>query len=141
MFIKINLDALLQTLQNLDVQQVTDEILVELATYIYFVKEAEKQLPPDTSEHDKKLISQIKELSIQVQNELNARGIPDVNISRFLDENPEIISEVFYEMPILQFIDLYNQLQQSAAADPDYDSVYQLASEIMAIRLGSSIPS
>jgi len=32
MFIKINLDALLQTLQNLDVQQVTDEILVELAT-------------------------------------------------------------------------------------------------------------
>lgn len=142
MHIKINLNELLQNLQNLNFQQASDDRLVELLFHINLVEDAEQNLSSKLDRHNQSLISQIKELSIPLRKELEARGLESTNVLQVINDNPDLIVESFFEMPLMQFIDLYENLQLEAKEDPDCEPLYQMAAEVLQQRIRQpSMPS
>ena len=136
MIVQIDLQDLLQQLQILDIDKASCENLLEFSMKLDIVNASLQQFPQDFPPDMRQLVDQIIAYLEPIKNEILARGFCPVNVINLIDEDPELLAEALTEMPLMQFLDLYSQLQKDAKTDADCRPMYQLASKVLQQRIG-----
>ena len=139
MKVTIDLQAMLATLQALDIANADIDDLLQLSMKLGFIENALQNGAQCQNYFD--LITSVLTYAASIRQELRSRGINYTTLDSVLDSNPEILGKAIAMMSPEKLAELYSSLQANIQDDPEALPLYELVAEMLQQRTNSNMPS
>jgi len=139
MKVTIDLQAMLATLQALDIANADIDDLLQLSMKLGFIENALQNGAQCQNYFD--LITSVLTYAAPIRQELRSRGVNYTTLDSVLDSNPEILGKAIAMMSPEKLAELYSSLQANIQDDPEALPLYELVAEMLQQRTNGNMPS
>ena len=139
MKVTIDLQAMLATLQELDIPNAGIDDLLQLSMKLGFIENALQNGAQCQNFTD--IITKVLTYATPIRQELQSRGITHTTLDSVLDNAPEILGQAIAMMPPEKLAELYSSLQANIRDDPESVPLYEFVAEMLQQRTNGYMPS
>lgn len=139
MKVTIDLQAMLATLQALDIANADIDDLLQFSMKLGFIENALQNGAQCQNYFD--LITNVLTYAAPIRQELRSRGIIYTTLDSVLDNAPEILEQAIAMMSNEELAELYSSLQANIRDDPEALPLYKFVAAILQQRTNGYMPS